>query len=355
MTETLTESFCERCGTRYTFESSAPGQRRFGSLKVLGRGFKHFVMSDDSSLDESIAAARSDVDRDATNHQLDAFHRTFSFCMSCRQYTCANCWNEPEQRCLSCAPLSLPAALSVDVMDEVDPARLRRLMGEHDHAHHQEPPESATLPPIEAAGLGVIPELYSAVPAVPAVIDGMTAGQSIDDAIAAFEATHADVESAEHEVALHVPPAAQRSVSEAEHRAPAPTPEPEVMVTAEPVPAPAPAPEVASEPASVDTVTQPVWSVPPPPSGTPQWPTGPRWPTGIRANQSASAEQPQVDALATLMSRSSTDAMWAASSREIVRPVAPTQPVATIQPCANCGISLSATARFCRRCGTAQA
>ena len=36
--------------------------------------------------------------------QLDAFHRTFNFCMSCRQYTCENCWNEPEGRCLSCAP-----------------------------------------------------------------------------------------------------------------------------------------------------------------------------------------------------------------------------------------------------------
>ena len=36
--------------------------------------------------------------------QLDAFHKTFNFCMSCRQYTCSNCWNEPEGRCLTCAP-----------------------------------------------------------------------------------------------------------------------------------------------------------------------------------------------------------------------------------------------------------
>jgi len=44
MTEILTESFCERCGTRYTFESVAPRQRRLGRIRVLGSGFKNFVV-----------------------------------------------------------------------------------------------------------------------------------------------------------------------------------------------------------------------------------------------------------------------------------------------------------------------
>ena len=103
MTEILTESFCERCGTRYTFESARPRVRLKG-VKVLSRGLKNFVMSDDSSIDEAMAAARSDTDRELTAHQLDAFHKTFNFCMSCRQYTCPNCWNDAEARCLSCAP-----------------------------------------------------------------------------------------------------------------------------------------------------------------------------------------------------------------------------------------------------------
>jgi hypothetical protein len=107
MTEILTESFCERCGTRYTFESTRPRVRLKG-VKVLSRGLKNFVLSDDTSMDEAMAAARSETDRESTAHQLDAFHRTFSFCMSCRQYTCPNCWNEVEARCLSCAPLALP-------------------------------------------------------------------------------------------------------------------------------------------------------------------------------------------------------------------------------------------------------
>jgi ribosomal protein L40E len=115
MTEILTESFCERCGTRYTFESARPRTRLKG-VKVLSRGLKNFVLSDDTSIDEAMAAARSEADREASSHQLDAFHKTFNFCMSCRQYTCPNCWNDAEARCLSCAPLAIPE-LSTHVHD----------------------------------------------------------------------------------------------------------------------------------------------------------------------------------------------------------------------------------------------
>ena len=104
MAEILTESFCERCGTRYTFESSQPRGARLKGIKVMSRGLRNFVMSDDTSMDEAMAAARNETDREQTIQQLDAFHKTFNFCMNCRQYTCSNCWNEPEGRCLSCAP-----------------------------------------------------------------------------------------------------------------------------------------------------------------------------------------------------------------------------------------------------------
>ena len=104
MSEILTESFCERCGTRYTFETEAPRAKRFGKFKVLSKGLKNYVLSDETSLDEALADARNDEDRQASGQQLDAFHKTFNFCMSCRQYTCSNCWNEVESRCLSCAP-----------------------------------------------------------------------------------------------------------------------------------------------------------------------------------------------------------------------------------------------------------
>ncbi len=105
MPEILTESFCERCGTRYTFESAAPTRaKKLGRFKTISKGLKNYVLSDDSSMDEAMAAARSDEEREVTSHQLDAFHATFNFCMTCRQYTCGNCWNQAEGSCLTCAP-----------------------------------------------------------------------------------------------------------------------------------------------------------------------------------------------------------------------------------------------------------
>ncbi len=104
MTEILTESFCERCGTRYTFQTAAPRKVRSNKIKVLSRGLKNYVLSDETTLEEAFADARSDEERATSSQQLEAFHQTFNFCMSCRQYTCSNCWNEGENRCLSCAP-----------------------------------------------------------------------------------------------------------------------------------------------------------------------------------------------------------------------------------------------------------
>ena len=104
MTEILTESFCERCGTRYTFEPVQAKRRGLGKIGTLGRGFRHFVTDPGSSLDEAFAVARSETEQRSTTHALEAFHRTFNFCLSCRQYTCGDCWNAVEGRCLSCAP-----------------------------------------------------------------------------------------------------------------------------------------------------------------------------------------------------------------------------------------------------------
>jgi ribosomal protein L40E len=104
MTEILTESFCERCGTRYTFQTTAPRRARMGKLKVLSKGITNWVQSDESSLEEALADARSEAERAVSTSQLEAFHETFNFCMSCRQYTCSNCWNGPENQCLTCSP-----------------------------------------------------------------------------------------------------------------------------------------------------------------------------------------------------------------------------------------------------------
>ena len=104
MTEILTESFCERCGTRYTFETVESKRKPLHAIGTLGRGIRHFVTDPGSSLDEAFAVARSENEQRSTASALEAFHRTFNFCLSCRQYTCSDCWNAVEGRCLSCAP-----------------------------------------------------------------------------------------------------------------------------------------------------------------------------------------------------------------------------------------------------------
>ena len=117
MTEILTESFCERCGTRYTFETAAPRRSRVGRVRVVSRGLRNFVMQDESTLSEAMADARSEEERAATALQLDAFHKTFNFCLTCRQYTCGNCWNTAEGRCLTCSPIpgmELPGAAEAE-------------------------------------------------------------------------------------------------------------------------------------------------------------------------------------------------------------------------------------------------
>jgi hypothetical protein len=62
--------------------------------------------------------------------------------------------------------------------------------------------------------------------------------------------------------------------------------------------------------------------------------------------------------MALLANRSGrpSDAMWAASAQQVVAApvVGGSAPIAGVQPCSSCGLSLSANARFCRRCGTRQ-
>ena len=69
-----------------------------------------------------MADARSEVERSATAHQLDAFHKTFNFCMTCRQYTCGNCWNAADGRCLTCSPLPEVEPAAIVLVEAVAPA-----------------------------------------------------------------------------------------------------------------------------------------------------------------------------------------------------------------------------------------
>ncbi len=428
MTEILTESFCERCGTRYTFELAAPRKSRLTRVRVLSKGVRNFVMSDDASLSEAMAEARSEEELAATTSQLDAFHQTFNFCLTCRQYTCSDCWNGPEGRCLTCAPIpgqEEPVAL-VDLMPAAAPAAA--------NGHQHSPVDddgawpAADLPADRLARVLDGPEVAAAdevgatdvigaadedqpVPEAEAVVSGLAPGQSLDDAIAAYEQLLA-TEEAETAASLAVPaaqgqpepvteePVATESeqpvatepeqpvATEPEPIATEPPPEP-VAADAEPVAA---APEVvAAEPARPvrDEIPQPTWPVPTPdapvppavpdaPAPTqapaaspwltvapddappPVWPTTPQWPSPQRPAAASVPDTPTTLAGRPLLQSDAT-ALWAASAQEVLGAaplgVAPTPvaaPTPTAQPCISCGLSLSANARFCRRCGSRQ-
>jgi ribosomal protein L40E len=102
--EQLADSFCERCGTRYSFQPGPPKGKASGA-RLLALGLKNFVMADGVSMNEAMEAARIDSGHQDAIRVTEEFHKTFNFCMSCRQYACEKCWNENQGACLTCAPL----------------------------------------------------------------------------------------------------------------------------------------------------------------------------------------------------------------------------------------------------------
>jgi hypothetical protein len=438
MPEILTESFCERCGTRYTFESTAP-KPRMGRFKTLSKGLKNFVLDDDTSLDDALAAARNEESREATSEQLDAFHKTFNFCMSCRQYTCANCWNDAEGQCLTCSPVagrglstawsrgeeSSPAwpaqAIERPGIEAVAWPVADRRRPEPEPTPVEEPWPLAALEgrvpaaeePAEVEAVAEAePEVFAEPafeeePAAPAASSGggllgrFRPGQSLDEALAAYEAS---LEAAEP------PPAPAWAQAEPEpepepvwpEAAPEPAwpeaaPEP-VWAEAEPEPEPVWAEATPEEPAAAEPLDggwperdriawpepepepEPVaWTAPEPEPATrpaedivevPTWhvvapdnaPVNGH-PTDALRPAAANRPEPQWPGqsaesflAARLAARKAGDDMWAASSIDVLGPApsgGPGIPVG-VQACVSCGLSLSATARFCRRCGTRQ-
>ncbi|MGD8485712.1 MAG: hypothetical protein PVH07_03650, partial [Chloroflexota bacterium] len=101
MSETVLQSFCERCGTRYTStvpESKPAAEEGRGVLARFGRR---------SSKEKP---PEPEPTPSSTDPSSDHFAGTFHFCMDCRQYTCSKCWNAEGGACLSCQPRSQPGA-----------------------------------------------------------------------------------------------------------------------------------------------------------------------------------------------------------------------------------------------------
>ena len=137
-TEALTESFCERCGTRYEF--AAPTElNTMRKTRGLISGLKNYIMSQDA-LGDAVGDAMRSEEEALASQQLEAFHESFNFCINCRQYTCLNCWNDDAGRCRTCVPV----AGTDDLMEQFEASF---------HAQHPEIAAAATQAEMEQADL----------------------------------------------------------------------------------------------------------------------------------------------------------------------------------------------------------
>jgi hypothetical protein len=347
MAEILTESFCERCGTRYTFQSPPRGANPLGMLSTVGRGIRNYVAMPDASFNEAFAVARAETEQGATAHQLEAFQQTFNFCLSCRQYTCANCWNAIEGQCLSCSPLpESETRADAAVVAEAVPISIS--------PGPAYPPGPADLawPVLEVEDLPTGAQLET-VPEEPDWVPTPVDGPNVLEDAVVEEAAEPEADAAS--VVVPVEAVAELVEPEVEVEAPPSQPEP---------PAPnMPAPSAAARRTSA----------------LPGFTPGASLDDEIAAYDLRVAALAAASPIATGPPASAEFEAPAIIASVIAPPASVTPPAAVARPeshllpmeaipetppetasgaptgtCPSCGLSLSASARFCRRCGTQQ-
>jgi len=341
MSDGLTESFCERCGTRYEFEPPKkmnPVRRTRGMVS----GLRHFIMSQDS-LGDSIGEAMRSEEQALAAGQLEAFHGTFTFCIDCRQYACLKCWNTDAGRCRSCAPV----AGQDDLIQRLETAVAETAAEGAEAWPSAEPLEAAA--PFLATDGEVSPAWPAAEIIVPAEPEPEPVVELEPEPVpiipVAPEPEPVVAAAWEDDVAWELMPDQEPAVAET-----AVEPQPVVAVEPEPQPVaaieppielPLPeAPELAARRAQLAELGL----------GDPgQGPVEER--PKVVPYRSSGAPARAAERAAARAAAVATEAMWAASSRE----VAAAASAIGVRDCAGCGLSLSASARFCRRCGAPQA
>ena len=145
----VTDSFCERCGTRYVFQAPPSKTLSIKGARVLAKGLRNFVLNDGQSLNDSLVSARSEDQSEDSSRLTQAFHQAFNFCMDCRQYACEKCWNVKVGACLTCAPLDavVPTSPETHLIVRTPVTRV-----DGDLAPHA--PQPAQPPSIEPSAFG---------------------------------------------------------------------------------------------------------------------------------------------------------------------------------------------------------
>jgi len=353
MTDLLTESFCERCGTRYELGAPQP-MTRTRKTRGLVTGLKSFIMSTESLSDSINDAMRAEEDALATR-QIDAFQDTFNFCLDCRRYTCMTCWNDDEGRCRSCMPVA--GVDDVGALDErmAGPALMPSLVDEVPQLTMAEEPAWPAAEPLAAMAETTTPE--AAWPAedeivVPAAASASTADWPVEPEPILAQADDAAVtEGADLAAVAEVEPEAWPVAAEEELEVAATT-----QVEPEPAaPTPLPAPGTPRRDLRDTFLRGPV--VPPRPAPPPEQLAARQSQLDILGIEDPGEGTVSVGERAALPYRSSgagsnkmLAAVWDASTRALEA----NAQRAALRPCDSCGLTVSSTARFCRRCGAPQ-
>ena len=369
MPDALTESFCERCGTRYEFAAPTRLSPLRKTRGVVG-GLRNYVMGHDS-LSESMDDAMRVEEEVLAAKQLEAFHSSFNFCINCRQYTCLTCWNDQAGRCQTCAPL--PEGANGETLTWVPDLAAEAAAAEWPMeamlAEVQAEPTRASEPETEPEPI-VEPEPEPVLAAAP---------EPEPEPIVEPE-PEPIVEPEPEPVLAAAPEPEPEPIVEPEPEpvlAAAPEPEPEPIVEPEPEPEPVAAAE-QEEPIPfrpIRPISETILRIPRAAPARPE--------TAVAASAeddaSLAARRAQLELLglgdegegavstrpAVVPYRSSgaplsagelgqvaaRGAFWDASAHEVSNAISQIG----VQDCGHCGLSLSASARFCRRCGTPQA
>ncbi len=401
MPETLTESFCERCGTRYEFKAPTRLNPLRKTRGILG-GLKNYLTSQDDLSDAMGDAMRTEEGQLATA-QLEAFHESFNFCIDCRQYTCVNCWNDDAGRCRSCAPVAgtddlaerlaasvaangsasavepiatveFQPGLSMDAWPSSDLLDATAATNGTVHVHDAWPADDLLASPATASEFEpepepVVAEVEFEPEPEPVVAESrlvvvawdadseyeiqtspliaeiepepepepVVAESEPESVVAEFEPEPEPVVAEVEFEPEPAPPRRLAPISETIVRFPRPPASQTDEPAADPIAAAALSPEVAARRAQMDLLGL----------GDPgEGPVTPQRPAVMpyrSRGAAASANQ--------LAGRAGGPSFWEASAREVAGAAGHIR----VQNCGQCGLSLSANARFCRRCGTRQA
>jgi hypothetical protein len=287
-------------------------------------------MSTDS-LSDSIGDAMRAEEETLASRQIDAFQETFNFCLECRRYTCVSCWNDEPGRCRTCVPVpGVDDIAGFDARAAVTPS-LPAAQAEPATGAREEPAwpaEDETVPAAATAATEPEAEPQGVDVEIPTVVPGFAAVPEPALPLAAAVIDDSEpVETAET-VEVVEPAIIPRAREWIVPVAPPVRP---------PVARPAPPPEAAPASLAARQSQLDILGIEDPGQGTVS--IGQQEQLPYRSSGAAG-----VGGSPTLA------AVWDASTRALEAGAQR----AALRPCGSCGLTVSSTARFCRRCGAPQ-